>query len=83
MTASGVKWSERMMSLARRCAPLRLRGRRKVPEHEKPCGPPLVPGRGRRRYRPTTAKEYLEIVFWTFVVYAAWVGWNYWIWGWI
>ena len=46
-------------------------------------GPPLVPGRGRRRYRPTTAKEYLEIVFWTFVVYAAWVGWNYWIWGWI
>ena len=42
MTASGIKFHERLMRLARRVAPIRVRGRRPVPGSEKPAGPKLV-----------------------------------------
>ncbi|MHC4225355.1 MAG: hypothetical protein ACYSX0_09735 [Planctomycetota bacterium] len=82
MTASGLKFWERMMRLSRTTAPHRRRPRRKVPDHEEPAGPKLIPGRGRPRPREESWRHILELVFWTLVVYALWSLWNYGVWGW-
>ncbi len=83
MTASGIKFHERMMRLARYVAPIRIRGRRKVPRRERPVGPKLVVGRGLRRRRPPrmTLREFFEILVWTLVVVGLWSLWNYGVWG--
>ena len=84
MTASGMKFHERLMRLARRVAPIRFRRRRKIPENEPPAGPKLIVGRGLRRRRPqrTSLREYAQMLFWTLVILGLWSLWNYGVWGW-
>ena len=84
MTASGVKFAERMMRLARTVAPRRRRPRREIPKNERPVGPRLEVGRGYGRARPREEswKEVAEIPVWSLVLYALWSLWNYAIWGW-
>ncbi len=81
MTASGVKWSERMMRLARYTAPFRHRPKRRIPAVERPVGPKLEVGRGRPRPRRESWTHIAGIVFWTLVVLAGWYVYSWVVWG--